>query len=124
LLCRHQKDHQRIFDWTVPLAIICSCEHESIPTAFVVATFAPINCQTATDGTGFMDSAHQAMIAVLISIRDQADSILRKMERAAEQKSLSWKCAHCGHAKHFTCPVIALVPLVFVVGSLVSVFHE
>jgi Zn finger protein HypA/HybF involved in hydrogenase expression len=73
------------------------------------ATISPINCQAATDGTRFMDSTQQAMIAVLKSIRDQADSILKKMERADEQKSLSWKCADCGHAKHFTRPVSAEV---------------
>jgi hypothetical protein len=49
-----------------------------------------------------MDTAHQAMIAALKSIREQADSVLKEMERGAEQKSLSWKCVDCGHTKHFT----------------------
>ncbi len=51
-----------------------------------------------------MDPAHQAMIAALTSIRDQADSVLKKMEQAAKQRSLAWKCAGCGHTKHFTRP--------------------
>jgi hypothetical protein len=56
-----------------------------------------------------MDSAHQAMIAALTSIRDQADSVLKKMGQAAKQRSLSWKCGGCGHTKHFTRPVPAEV---------------
>ncbi len=56
-----------------------------------------------------MDPAHQAMIAALTSIRDQADSVLKKMEQAAKQRSLAWKCAGCGHTKHFTRPALAEV---------------
>ena len=56
-----------------------------------------------------MDAAHEAMIAVLKSIRDQADSILKKMELVAEHKSLSWKCADWGHTKHFTRAALAEV---------------
>jgi hypothetical protein len=52
-----------------------------------------------------MDSAHQAMIAALTSIRDQADSVLKKMEQAAKERSLSWRCGGCRHTKHFTRPV-------------------
>jgi hypothetical protein len=56
-----------------------------------------------------MDSAHQAMIAALKSIRDQADSMLKKIDQAANHRSLSWKCADCGHTKHFTRPALAKV---------------
>jgi rubrerythrin len=56
-----------------------------------------------------MDAAHQAMIGAPRSIRDQADSILNKMEQAAEQRSLAWECAGCGYTKHFTRPASAEV---------------
>ena len=52
-----------------------------------------------------MDAAHKAMILVLKSIRNQADSVLKKIEEAyatAEQRSLAWRCAACGYTKHFT----------------------
>ncbi len=56
-----------------------------------------------------MDSPQHALIAALKSIRDQADSVLKKVEQRAEQRSLSWKCATCGHIKHFTRPAVAKV---------------
>jgi Zn finger protein HypA/HybF involved in hydrogenase expression len=56
-----------------------------------------------------MDSSTQALIGVLRSIRDQADSVLRRIEHPAEQKSLAWKCAGCGHTKQFTRPAVAKV---------------
>ena len=49
-----------------------------------------------------MDSTHEALIGVLRSIRDQADSVLKRIEHRAEQKSLAWKCVACGHTKRFT----------------------
>jgi len=55
-----------------------------------------------------MDAAHEAMIRVLESIRNQADSVLKKIEHACaitEQRSLAWRCAACGYTKHFTRPV-------------------
>jgi hypothetical protein len=54
-----------------------------------------------------MDPAHQAMIGALKSIRDQADSVLKKVEHSVGQRSLSWKCSGCGHTKHFTRPALA-----------------
>jgi hypothetical protein len=54
-----------------------------------------------------MDSAHQAMIAALKSIREWADSVLKKIEESNKQQSLSWRCATCGHTKHFTRPAVA-----------------
>ena len=51
-----------------------------------------------------MDSMHQALIGALRSIGDQADSVLKKIEHGAEQKSLAWKCVVFGHTKHFTRP--------------------
>ena len=49
-----------------------------------------------------MDSAHEALIGALRSIRDQADLVLKSIEHRAGQKSLAWKCVACGHTKHFT----------------------
>ena len=52
-----------------------------------------------------MDAPHEAMIRVLESIRNQADSVLKKIEHACaitEQRSLAWRCAACGYTKHFT----------------------
>jgi rubrerythrin len=49
-----------------------------------------------------MDSAHEGLIGALRSIRDQADSILQRIEQRAEQKSLAWRCVACGRTKHFT----------------------
>jgi len=40
----------------------------------------------------------------LRSIRDQADSVLKRVAHGTEQKSLAWKCIVCGHTKHFTRP--------------------
>jgi rubrerythrin len=54
-----------------------------------------------------MDSAHQALIRALRSIRDQVESVLKKVEGSTRQKSLAWKCAGCGHVKHFTRPALA-----------------
>jgi rubrerythrin len=54
-----------------------------------------------------MDPANQALIGALRSIRDQADSLLKKLEKSVEQRSLSWKCSGCGHTKHFTRPALA-----------------
>jgi predicted nucleic acid-binding Zn ribbon protein len=56
-----------------------------------------------------MDSAHEALIRVLGSIREQADLALKGIEQRAEQKSLAWKCVACGHTKRFTRPVSAEV---------------
>jgi len=58
-----------------------------------------------------MDAAHKDTIFALKSIRNQADSVLKKIEGAdpAEQKSLAWKCAVCEYTKHFTRPVLAEV---------------
>jgi hypothetical protein len=56
-----------------------------------------------------MDSAQKAMIVALKSIRDQANTVLKKIEDASAQSSLSWKCAACGHMKHFTRPVVSEV---------------
>jgi hypothetical protein len=52
-----------------------------------------------------MDPAHQAMMAALRSIRDQADSVLRNIEEPHEQRSMRWKCKECRYTKHFTRPV-------------------
>jgi predicted Zn-ribbon and HTH transcriptional regulator len=52
-----------------------------------------------------MDRAHQAMMAALRSIRDQADSVLKQMERPQEQCSMRWKCKECQYIKRFTRPV-------------------
>ena len=55
-----------------------------------------------------MDSAQDALIVALKSTRDQADSVLKKVEHSVGKGSLSWKkCSGCGHTKHFTRPALA-----------------
>jgi hypothetical protein len=44
-----------------------------------------------------------------MAIRDQADSVLSKIEQPTQQKALAWKCAGSGHTKHFTCLALAEV---------------
>jgi rubrerythrin len=56
-----------------------------------------------------MDSAQDALIVALRWIRDQADSVLRKIEQSSGKRSLGWKCTACGHTKHFTRPTVAEV---------------
>src|SRR6266436_5497754 len=63
----------------------------------------------STTGVGFMDSALNPLIVALRSIRDQADSVLRKIDKPRRKRSLAWKCTGCGHAKHFTRPALAEV---------------
>ena len=73
------------------------------------AHIAQIHKQLSTTGAELMESAHEALIGVLRSIRDQAESILKEIQHRDERKSLSWKCAGCGHTKHFTRPAPAEV---------------
>jgi rubrerythrin len=73
------------------------------------ANIAQIKDQTSTAGVEFMDSAQDTLIVALRSIRDQADSALRRIERSAGRHSLAWKCTACGHTKHFTRPALAEV---------------
>jgi hypothetical protein len=68
--------------------------------------------ETSTDGVEFMDPAQDALIVVLKSIRDQADAVLQRIEHA-KQRALLWKCAACGHTKHFTRPALAEVAAPF-----------
>ncbi len=56
-----------------------------------------------------MDSALEALIVALTSIRDQADSVLKKIEQPSGERSLAWKCTSCGQIKHFTRPALAEV---------------
>ena len=56
-----------------------------------------------------MDAALDAVIVALKSIRDQADSVLRKIEQPRRERSLAWKCAACQHTKRFTRPALAEV---------------
>jgi rubrerythrin len=56
-----------------------------------------------------MDPALNALIVALRSIRDQADSVLKKIEQPRRERSLAWKCSACGHVKHFTRPALAEV---------------
>jgi hypothetical protein len=65
------------------VADICSLEHNSY----------------------YMDPALEMLLVTLRSIRDQADSVLKEIDRRVEQKSLSWKCTGCNHVKYFTRPV-------------------
>lgn len=52
-----------------------------------------------------MDSTHQAMIASLRSIRDQADLVLKQIEQPQEQQSMRWAGKACRYMKNFTRPV-------------------
>ena len=47
--------------------------------------------QISTAGVEFMDAALDAVIVALKSIRDQADSVLRKIEQPRRERSLAWK---------------------------------
>src|SRR5260370_25150724 len=66
--------------WTASAARICSYEHERRAVPFLGANIAQINRQTSTTGVGFMDPALHGLIVALRSIRDQADSALKKIE--------------------------------------------
>jgi hypothetical protein len=89
------------------LGLIRSYEHESIFTASLGANIVQAKWRTSTDGAELMDSANQAMMAALRSIRDQADSVLKQIERPQEKHSMRWKCKACRYTKYFT----KLVPL-------------
>lgn len=67
-----------------------------------------IHKQLPTTGAEPMQSAHEALLGVLRSIREQADSVLKEIENRAERKSLSWKCSSRGHT-HLTRPAPAEV---------------
>ena len=56
-----------------------------------------------------MDAALDALIGVLKSIRDQADSVLKKIDKPRAERSLAWKCGACGQVKHFTRPALGEV---------------
>ena len=47
-----------------------------------------------------MDPAHQAIIAALRSIRDQADSVLKQIDRPPEQHSMRWNAKACRYVKN------------------------
>jgi ribosomal protein S27E len=70
---------------------------------------AQTNCETSADGIEFMDRTLKTLIVALRAIRDQADSVLRKIKQPAQQRALAWKCAGCGHTEHFTSPALAEV---------------
>ena len=53
-----------------------------------------------------MDAALNAVIVALKSIRDQADSVLRKIEQPRRKRSVAWKCSGYGQIKHFTRPAL------------------
>jgi hypothetical protein len=73
------------------------------------AHIAQINWQTPTDGIEVVDPALNTLMTALKTIGDQADSVVRKIEQSAPQRSLAWKCAACGNMKHFTRPALAEV---------------
>src|SRR5437762_1078382 len=75
---------------------IGSYEQENLLVTPLGANIAQIKDQTSTDGVEFMDSAQDALICALRSIRDQADSVLAKIEQSSRKRSLGWKCAACG----------------------------
>ena len=56
-----------------------------------------------------MEPALNALIVALRSIRDQADLVLRKIDKPRPERSLAWKCTGCGYVKHFIRPALAEV---------------
>jgi hypothetical protein len=64
--------HSLSYFWTGFTLRICSCEHENTFTPLLGANIAQIGPQTSTTGVEFMDSALNALIGALTSIRDQA----------------------------------------------------
>jgi hypothetical protein len=46
---------------------------------------------------------------VLERIRDDAQKALKLLGSSPDQRSLAWRCAGCGHTKHFTKAVPAEV---------------
>jgi hypothetical protein len=52
---------------------------------FLGADIAQIDRQTSTAGVEFMDSALNALIVALTAIRDQADSVLKKIDNQNEK---------------------------------------
>jgi len=99
---------QRVFILdTVLVLYICSYEHESPITSSLAAHIAQTNWQTSAARIEFMDSTLKTLMIALRAIRDQADSVLRQVEQPTQQRSLVWKCAACGHIKHFTRPALA-----------------
>jgi len=95
--------------WTPFTHQLCSYEHENTFTLFLGAIVTQINRQTSAAGIEFMDPALKTLIATLRSIRDQADSVLRKIDKPRPERSLAWKCTACGHVKHFTRPALVEV---------------
>jgi hypothetical protein len=71
-------------------------EHDNTLTPSLGANIPQINRQTSTTGVEFMDPALDALIATLTSIRDQADSVLRKIDQLRRERSLGWKWSACG----------------------------
>ena len=70
---------------------------------------AQVYWETSADGIEFMDTTLKTLIVALRAIRDQADSVLSKVEQPTQQRALAWKCVGCGHTKHFTRPALAEV---------------
>ena len=60
---------------------IRSCEHEHTLASSLVTHNSQANWQTSTVGTEFMDPALNTLIVALRAIRDQADSVLKKIEQ-------------------------------------------
>ena len=56
-----------------------------------------------------MEPALNALIVALRSIRDQADLVLRKIDKPRRERSLAWKCSGCGQVKRFTRPALVEV---------------
>jgi hypothetical protein len=54
-----------------------------------------------------MDDAQTAALlrSILERIRTQADAGLASLNHARQIRAIQWRCAGCGHRKHFTKPV-------------------
>jgi predicted Zn-ribbon and HTH transcriptional regulator len=74
--------------------------------AILVAHFRQSTEQATSTRAQSVDSKIETLTAALRKIRDHADAALKDVEPAGkERKALGWKCADCGHIKHFTRPV-------------------
>jgi len=56
-----------------------------------------------------MAQTEDSLRDILEKIKDDAQRALALLPNEAELRWLGWKCAACGHVKHFTRPVTAAV---------------
>src|SRR5207253_9849324 len=55
-----------------------------------------------TTGTEFMaETSLKPLMAILKTIREQADFALKQLQKSEEERSMRWKCKDCGYVKAF-----------------------